>query len=207
MISTISENSNAEIVVKKSKFIANIFYVEKEDEAQDIIRQINKKYNDAKHNCYAYVINEINGKDINQIQKSSDNGEPSGTAGAPLLDLIKKQKLSNVLIVVTRYFGGILLGTGGLVKAYTESANQALQKTTIINKQIGNEYEIQAEYSELKNIEHNADIIGYNIKEIIYSENVKIRIQTTETQYLKLLSDSNISENSILKKNIWIICH
>ena len=151
MIKTINENATAEIVVKKSKFIANLFYVETEAQAQDILKKINKKYNDAKHNCYAYIIKEINESDVIQVQKSSDNGEPSGTAGAPLLDLLKKQGLANVLVVVTRYFGGILLGTGGLVKAYTESASNALFKTDIVTKEIGNLYEIEVEYSDLNN--------------------------------------------------------
>lgn len=204
MINTIKENAISEIVIKKSKFIANIFYVDNEEMAKGIIKQINKEYNDARHNCYAYIIQEINGDDIIQIQKSSDNGEPSGTAGAPLLDLLKKQNLTNILIVVTRYFGGILLGTGGLVKAYTESATKALQNTTIINKQVGNVYEIQIDYGELKNIQHIADIMGYTIESVTYGENVKVTIQAIEIVFLELLKKCDIKKYKILKNNIWI---
>ena len=205
MIKTINQNATAEIVVKKSKFIANLFYVETEAQAQEILKQTNKKYNDARHNCYAYIIKEINESEVIQIQKSSDNGEPSGTAGAPLLDLLKKQGLSNVMVVVTRYFGGVLLGTGGLVKAYTESASKALSKTDIVNREIGNLYEIEVEYSDLKNIEHNAEIIGYKVKEIEYGESVKIGVLSTEDRFKELMKLSNsIISQSIKEKRLWI---
>ena len=205
MIKTINQNATAEIVVKKSKFIANLFYVETENEAREILSGVNKKYNDTKHNCYAYIIKEINESDIIQVQKSSDNGEPSRTAGAPLLDLLKKQGLSNVLVVVTRYFGGILLGTGGLVKAYTESASKALFKTDIVTKEIGNLYEIVVEYSDLNNIEHNAESIGYRIKEIEYGESVKIRVLSTEDKFKELTKVcNNINNKSIKEKRLWI---
>ena len=108
-------------------------------------------------------------------------------------------------MVVTRYFGGILLGTGGLVKAYTESASNALNKTVIANKEIGNVYDIEIEYSELKNIEHNAEIIGYKIKNIEYGENVKIRVYATEDKFEELLKVSNsIINQTIKEKRIWI---
>ena len=112
---TIKENVLAEIVEKKSKFIANLFYIESQQEAEKIIKQIKKKYYDARHNCIAYRVIEND----SVIEKSSDDGEPSGTAGAPMLNILQKNNLCNVLVVVTRYFGGILLGTGGLVRAYS----------------------------------------------------------------------------------------
>lgn len=204
MIKTIKQNSTAEIVVKKSKFIANLFYVETEKEAKDILNKINKKYNDARHNCYAYIIQEINGNDVIQIQKSSDNGEPSGTAGAPLLDLLRNQGLCNILVVVTRYFGGILLGTGGLVKAYIESASKALESTKIINKEIGNIYEVEVEYAEIKNIQYNEEKMGYQIRNIKYGENVKITIQATRTTFLKLLPTNKFINKKIKEENVWI---
>ena len=113
MYKTIEKNISAELVEKKSKFIANIFYIESKEEAEEIIKNTNKKYHDARHNCYAYRV--FNNEEI--IEKSSDDGEPSGTAGAPMLTIISKNNLINILVIVTRYFGGILLGTGGLVKA------------------------------------------------------------------------------------------
>lgn len=115
---TINKNTKAEIVEKKSKFIANVFYVEKVEQAEDYIKKIKKQYHDAKHNCFAYMITDLEG---NTVQKSSDDGEPSGTAGAPMLKILVEKKLSNILVIVTRYFGGILLGTGGLVRSYSRS--------------------------------------------------------------------------------------
>lgn len=130
MFKSIKENSTAEVVEKKSKFIANIFYVESREEAENIIKEINKKYHDARHNCYAYRV--ITSEGI--IEKASDDGEPSGTAGAPMLNILSKNELLNVLVIVTRYFGGILLGTGGLVKAYSESCSLGLEKARYSRK-------------------------------------------------------------------------
>ena len=116
---------------KKSKFIANIFYVETTDEAEKYIKQIKKKYHDAKHNCFAYAIETGNG---GIAVKYNDDGEPQGTAGAPILKLILEKGLSNIVVIVTRYFGGVLLGTGGLVRAYTGATEKALESATIIEK-------------------------------------------------------------------------
>ena len=109
----VMEKGIGEIIEKKSRFIAHVLNVETEEQAQDYINKLKKKYWDARHNCYAYVIG-----DKGEIKKFSDDGEPSGTAGKPILDLIESRELTNCLVVVTRYFGGILLGTGGLVRAY-----------------------------------------------------------------------------------------
>lgn len=129
---TILENNiQAEITEKKSRFIANLFYVESADEAEIRIKEIKKKYHDAKHNCFAYLIFE----DGEIYKKFSDDGEPSGTAGAPMMEIIEKENLRNVLVVVTRYFGGILLGTGGLVRAYSDSLKEALSKATLVAKE------------------------------------------------------------------------
>lgn len=110
---TIKNSVSAEIVAKKSKFIANIFKVNSEQEAKLAIESINKKYYDARHNCYAYIIDEKG----NYIERFSDNGEPSGTAGAPILDVLKNKDLHNIIVIVTRYFGGILLGTRWISKS------------------------------------------------------------------------------------------
>ena len=108
----IYKNGTDEIVEKKSRFIANVFKVESEEQAVDIINNMKKKFWDARHNCYAYIIGNNN-----EVQKFSDDGEPSGTAGKPIMDIILSEKIHNCLIVVTRYFGGTLLGTGGLIRA------------------------------------------------------------------------------------------
>ena len=121
---TIKDNVQFELVEKKSRFIANLFYVESTQEAENVIKEIRKKYYDAKHNCIAYRIIE-NGR---IVEKASDDGEPSGTAGAPMLNILQKNNLANVLIIVTRYFGGILLGTGGLVRAYSARFIRSIRK-------------------------------------------------------------------------------
>ena len=128
--STIEKNVTAEIVDKKSKFIANFIYVDDVIKAEQLIKETRKKYFDARHNCIAYRI--IENDQI--IEKSSDDGEPSGTAGAPMLNILQKNNLANVLIIVTRYFGGILLGTGGLVRAYSDSLLKAIDQANIIKK-------------------------------------------------------------------------
>ena len=122
----ITKEGNGEIVEKKSRFIANVFYVEDQKQAEEKIAEISKKYWDARHNCYAYVIG-VNSENT----KCSDNGEPSGTAGKPILEVITGAGLTNVLIIVTRYFGGVLLGTGGLVRAYTAAAQAGIAASEI----------------------------------------------------------------------------
>ena len=127
---TIKENVQTEYVEKKSKFIANLFHVENSEEAENIIKETKKKYFDARHNCIAYRVIE----DDRLVEKSSDDGEPSGTAGAPILKILIGQNLSHILVVVTRYFGGILLGTGGLVRAYSRSNCRSSKKGRIYKK-------------------------------------------------------------------------
>lgn len=202
MIKTILKNVSSEIIVKKSKFISNIFYVETEEEAQQIIKEISKKYYDAKHNCFAYVIEEKNNK---KIEKQSDNGEPSGTAGAPILDVIKKNNLCNVLVVVTRYFGGILLGTGGLVRAYTDATISGIEKTELVEKKLGNVYEVEITYGDLKDFKYNCNMLKIRIVNIIYENNVKVIMETTQEEFQNFMQSYNkiINERTI-KNNQWI---
>ena len=126
-IFTVKKQGYAEIIEKRSKFIANVYPVSSQAEANDIINKIKKQYYDAKHNVYAYII-----EGSSTYSKYTDDGEPQGTAGLPIYDMLQKQQLVNVLVIVTRYFGGILLGTGGLVRAYTEAAKQGLKNSEII---------------------------------------------------------------------------
>mgnify|MGYP000686528303 CR=1 FL=1 len=129
---TIYEGGTDEIVEKKSRFIAQVFPVETEEEVATILEQMKKKYWDARHNCYAFVLGETS-----QISRCSDDGEPSGTAGRPILEVINGKELTNILIVVTRYFGGTLLGTGGLVRAYSQSAQAGIMASKVIRKEVG----------------------------------------------------------------------
>ena len=126
---TVYQGGKGEIVEKKSRFIAEVFLVHSEEEAMQYLEQVRKKYWDARHHCWAYVIGEER-----VTERCSDDGEPSGTAGKPILEVIRGAGLHNIFVVVTRYFGGTLLGTGGLVRAYTESAREGISHSQIITK-------------------------------------------------------------------------
>jgi len=195
----IKENVSAEIVEKKSKFIANIFYVENSDEAEEYIKQIKKKYNDARHNCFAYAIETGDG---GIAVKYNDDGEPQGTAGAPMLKMILEQGLSNILVVVTRYFGGILLGTGGLVRAYSGAVEKALEQAEIVEKTRGYEAEIQVEYSEVEPLKYYLQKMNIKVKKIEYLENVKFTIEIIDELSKKIQNDYNYNNFKIEKYNI-----
>jgi len=195
----IKQNVSAEIVEKKSKFIANIFYVENSDEAEEYIKQIKKKYNDARHNCFAYAIETGDG---GIAVKYNDDGEPQGTAGAPMLKMILEQGLSNILVVVTRYFGGILLGTGGLVRAYSGAVEKALEQAEIVEKTRGYEAEIQVEYSEVEPLKYYLQKMNIKVKKIEYLENVKFTIEIIDELSKKIQNDYNYNNFKIEKYNI-----
>lgn len=192
---TIKEDVQYELVEKKSKFIANLFYVESIDEAEKIISETKKKYFDARHNCIAYRIIEDR-----IIEKSSDDGEPSGTAGAPMLNILQKNNLVNVLIIVTRYFGGILLGTGGLVRAYSNSLLKAIESSIMLQKCYGEELEITLDYNESENFKYYCKKNKINIVDMKYAEKIVCRIELEEQTKQKLMRDietKNIFLNSI----------
>ena len=166
---TIKESVSAEIVEKKSKFIAKIIPVESEDEALKELEKIKKENRDSRHNVFSYRI-------ANGSERASDDGEPSGTAGVPILDILRGNKLQNVLVVVTRYFGGILLGTGGLVKAYTDSTKEALKNAVIIEKVLQKQYEIEVPYTYNDKIIYYCRTNNLKIVDTKYEENAKIYI-------------------------------
>lgn len=182
---TILKNETAEIVEKKSKFIANLFHVKSVEEAENRIKDIKKKYHDARHNCIAYRVAE-NGQ---IIEKSSDDREPSGTAGGPMLNILQKNNLCNLVIVVTRYFGGILLGTGGLVRAYSEATQQAIEKSTKVIKVIGIEMTIELDYSNLEKFKYYCKNNNINIKKIDYMDNIILKIEMEESVKEKIIDD------------------
>ena len=182
---TIKNNVTSEFVEKKSKFIGNLYYVENTKEAEEIIKNVKKKYFDAKHNCIAYRVIE-EGK---IIERFSDDGEPQGTAGSPMLNILQKNGLVNVLIVVTRYFGGILLGTGGLVRAYQNSLMLAIEKTEKITKCLGESLNITLNYSDFENFKYYCKINNISIVEVDYKENIVCRIELEEEKKEKLIKD------------------
>ena len=189
MFNSIKENVSGEIIEKKSRFIANIFYIESESEAEDIIKEIKKEYYDARHNCFAYIIDREN------ISKFSDDGEPSGTAGVPILNILKGRNLSNILVIVTRYFGGTLLGTGGLVRAYSDATIEALKNADIITKIYGKVIKIELEYKNLKSLEYYLKKEKINIVDIKYSEKIDLSIEVTKEEIKKI---NNIIDNKII---------
>ncbi len=194
---TIEKENFAEIVEKKSRFIANIYNVESKEEAEEKIKQIKKKYYDAKHHCFAFSIIEENGI----TQKSSDDGEPSGTAGAPILNIIKSNNLQNVVIIVTRYFGGILLGTGGLTRAYSEAAGKVVEQSELIQKEPGMEVELEIDYNDNEKFKYYCQKNNVNIIKIEYTENILYKIELNEKEYKKI-EERNKTNNKQLDINI-----
>ena len=192
---TIKENVQAEIVEKKSKFIANLFYIENIEEAEKIVKETRKKYFDARHNCIAYRVIE----DGQIIEGFSDDGEPSGTAGAPMLNILQKNGYVNVLIVVTRYFGGILLGTGGLVRAYSDSLTLAIEKSIKIEKRLGNQLEVIVDYSELDNFKYYCRNNKINIIESTFEEKIICKIEMENDKKEKLIEDFNTKKVKIIE--------
>lgn len=195
-INTIIENTTAEFIEKKSKFIANIIKINSKKEAEEKIKQIKKEHYNAKHNCFAFSVVE----EDNIYQKCSDDGEPQGTAGEPILNMIKKNNLTNVLIVVTRYFGGILLGTGGLVRAYSNAVNLAIEKTNIITKEKGYVVELEIEYHQIKNFKFYCEKNNIKITKIEYKENILIQIEINEEQYNTLFKENKYKNAEIYFK-------
>ena len=176
MFKTIKEEVIEELVEKKSKFIASVFYIESVEEAEQKLEQIKKKYHDARHNCYAYRIIKEN----SVIEKSSDDGEPSGTAGSPMLTILSKNDIANILVVVTRYFGGVLLGTGGLVRAYSDVTSNALKRSRIITMELGYELEVNLDYSEVEKFKYFCKKNRIDVKKEEYLEKVKIIVECSE---------------------------
>lgn len=198
---TIAENVEitAEIVEKKSRFIANMFYISNVIEAEEIIKKIKKKYHDAKHNCIAYRVIE----DGKVIERSSDDGEPSGTAGAPMLTILQKNDLCNILVVVTRYFGGILLGTGGLVSCYSNATLDALEKAPKIKKCMGIEAEVELDYPNLEIFKYYCKNEQINIVGIEYSDKIICKIETENSKIDKFMQD--ISLKNIIVKELKVL--
>lgn len=182
---TILKDETAEIVEKKSKFIANICYVESIEQAEEKIKNIKKKFYDAKHNCVAYRVMEQG----QLVEKSSDDGEPSGTAGGPMLNILQKSNLCNIVVVVTRYFGGILLGTGGLVRAYSDATQKAIENCIKVSKVDGIEMEIRLDYANLEIFKYYCKNNNIKITKIDYYEDIILRIEMEKNRKKVFLED------------------
>ncbi len=178
--------------IQKSKFICYLINLESIDNIDIYLNKIKKDYNGANHYCYAYI--------YENKKKCSDDGEPSGTAGMPILNVLENNNLSNILCVVIRYFGGIKLGAGGLVRAYTQSVTNTLEHAELVEIKKGQLIEISFPYNLDKKI--NYLLKGFNILEKKYEENIKYKLKLSNND-LKILTDNNISYE-ILEKDIYV---
>ena len=186
---TIDGYAQTEWEVQKSRFISYVNHVKNERQAQDFVNQIRKKHFDATHNCYAYIIGEHS-----DTQKSNDDGEPSGTAGVPILEVLKKNELSDVVVVVTRYFGGIKLGAGGLIRAYGKSATLGLEASVIVKKSVFNCYNLSMDYDLLGTLENYLHQKEIRIKDKNYTDKVDITILLPQNDSENTLKDiTNLS--------------
>lgn len=165
---TVKKENNGEFIEKKSRFIGYACPVQTENAAIEFIKKIRSKHPDATHNVYAYKTRE------NNIQRYSDDGEPSGTAGIPVLDVILKENLTDICIVVTRYFGGTMLGAGGLVRAYSRGAKTAVDSAQRIEKSFCFEYSVNIDYSLLSKIRTEANAMGCIVGNTEYANDVTI---------------------------------
>lgn len=191
------KGATGEIEVKKSRFIANIAPVNSVEEANDFINEIKKKYWDAKHNCSAFVIGD-NGENV----RSSDDGEPSGTAGRPMLEVLVGEKITNICVVVTRYFGGTLLGTGGLVRAYQGAVKEGLKGCSLLKKESGLIFGVKCEYNDFEKIRFNCVEKGYFILDTDYSDKVFLRILSRKEQKDELTDMLNLITSARSKAEV-----
>ena len=168
---TISQDGQNQIEIKKSKFICHLFRIDNEEQAREYINQIKKEHYKANHNCSAYLLGENF-----EIQRSSDDGEPSGTAGVPILEVLKKNELQNTLAIVTRYFGGIKLGAGGLIRAYSTSVSEALDKIGIVEGKLQQILSITISYPQLGKLQNYLENEQITIQEINYLENITVKV-------------------------------
>lgn len=168
---TIYESGTGEIVIKKSRFIATVCPVENEDAAIEVIEGAKKKYWDASHNCSAYIIGSKQ-----PLMRCSDDGEPSKTAGRPMLDVLLAHELTNLVVVVTRYFGGTLLGTGGLVKAYQSATIEGLSNCRIITKELGIKCEVTTDYNLIGKIQYYIGQEQITLLSSQYTDIVKLQL-------------------------------
>ncbi|PYZ95861.1 YigZ family protein [Alteribacter lacisalsi] len=166
---TVKGYGEHEIVIQKSRFIAYVNRVVSAEEAAVFIAQIKKKHSDANHNCSAYMIGE---QDL--IQKANDDGEPSGTAGVPMLEVLKKRHLKDTVVVITRYFGGIKLGAGGLIRAYGSAASEGINTAGVVERSLAQIYQTSMDYTLLGKVENELRGSEFEIKKIHYLDRVTI---------------------------------
>lgn len=187
---TVYRGGSGEIVEKKSRFIAEVFPVTSEEEAMQYLEEARKRYWDARHHCWAYVL----GRNPS-AERMSDDGEPAGTAGKPILEVIRGRQITDVLVIVTRYFGGTLLGTGGLVRAYTASAAEGLKHSEIITRFHGFKLRIAADYTSLGKIQYLLAQREICILESVYTDKVELIVLVPDEEegalYKEIMDGTN----------------
>ena len=179
----INECFFGEIEVKKSGFYAGLFPLEKEEDVEHYLEECKKKYREARHHCYAYIFLEEREGIVQEHKKQSDDGEPAKTAGMPILQRMEGLKLKNALLVVSRIFGGTLLGTGGLSRAYSDAAKNALDKAIFLERIEGRELELQIPYTLLGKLEYSFTEQEVPILDKQFTENVVLKIRVKEEKY------------------------
>lgn len=186
---TIAHEGNASLTEKRSKFIATVMPVDNEDDAIAFVSSVKAKYPDARHNVYAYVIDE------NNIFRYSDDGEPQGTAGMPVLDAMRKDGIVDAAVVVTRYFGGILLGTGGLVHAYSSAARSGLLDAGIVMRTLCDVVSVRVDYTLSGKVQYILSAGGYMIEDTVYDNEVTYKVcvkcDETESFIAKITDETN----------------
>ena len=187
---TVYRGGTAEIVEKKSRFIAHSAHVESEEEALAFIEQIKKQYWDARHNCHAFSVGVTN-----ETARCSDDGEPAQTAGKPMLDVLMGQQLKNTVVVVTRYFGGTLLGTGGLVRAYSAAVQEGLKESLIIEKFLCRRVRMSMDYTMLGKMQYLAAKLNLMILDTLYTEGVEMQLLGPDTQYAAFIKEVTEASN------------
>ena len=190
-MNTIKNNTESEIIIKNSRFLCYLYKIKNIDEITSIINNIKKEHKDATHHCYAYI--------LNNLKKSSDDGEPGGTAGIPILKTLENNNLTNILAIVVRYFGGIKLGAGGLVRAYTKSITNTLTKDNTVSLIEGYNLDIEFNYNQVKEIDYLLKNININNKE--FNDQIKYNIDI-ETNFLEIIKQNNIQYSNL--KEIYI---
>ena len=180
----LSKGAQAELVEKKSRFIATIRPVSSEEEAVAFIEEMKKKYYDARHNCSAFVIGSKG-----ELTRSSDDGEPSGTAGRPMLEVLTGSGIRNIAVVVTRYFGGVLLGTGGLVRAYSGAVKMALEQCETITRRYGVQMLIKTDYNGVGKIQYLLGSKDVVIQDSVYAADVQMTVLVPIEEYDRLCKE------------------
>ena len=198
MPKSIYTGGSFELEEKKSRFIAHIEPVTTEDEAANFIQMMKKQYYDARHNCYAFVIG-----DNSEIVRSSDDGEPSGTAGRPILEVLTGEGITNAVCVVTRYFGGTLLGTGGLVRAYQGATKGALNNSVILDKKEGIKFTISCDYTDVGKLQYHFSTKGIRIISSDYGASVSFNIVVESDSFDTIKKDlTELTSGKVIIDNI-----